>query len=75
MLHPRYYVQMDWMALHIELPHDEGQALLNFLRVALDMKEIDFCEMQNPQRARVGWGPCPPRIDSGYTIDPFRKGI
>jgi hypothetical protein len=62
---------MDWMHLSIELPGDDGLALLLLLREKFGFKEVDWCVLQRPDRARVGYDPCEPRTDSGYTIDPF----
>jgi hypothetical protein len=63
----------DWMAIDVQLPRDEGLALLAYLRKTMNFVEIDWCELQRPDFARAGYGPCPPRTDSGYTIAPFNN--
>lgn len=60
-----------WMHISVELPEAEGAALLAFLRGELEFIEIDFCELQRPDRARVSYGPCERPTSSGYTTDPF----
>ena len=64
-------VMDEWIHLSIELPPDDGRLLLLLLKEKLGFTEIDFCELQRPDHARVGYGPCEPRTDSGYTLDPF----
>lgn len=61
----------DWMHLSIEMPAEDGAALLNLLRDKLGFTDVDWCELQRADRARVGWGPSEPRTDSGFTVDPF----
>lgn len=63
----------DWMHVAVELPMADGLALLMHLREKAGFKEIDWCELQRPDRARATYGPCPPRTSSGYTIDPFPR--
>jgi hypothetical protein len=59
------------MHLMVEIPEDDGLTLLLFLREKFGFTEVDNCELQRPDRARVSYGPGEPRTDSGYTIDPF----
>lgn len=59
------------MHLMVEVPPEDGAALLQLLRERFGFTEIDFCELQRPDRARVSYGPSEPRTSSGYTIDPF----
>lgn len=59
------------MQISVEIPADEGHALLMYLREKAGFAEVDWSEMQRADRARVMYAPCPPRTDSGLTIDPF----
>ena len=62
------------MNISIEIPPDDGLAILMLLKEKLGFREIDWCELQRPDRARITYGPCPERTESGYTIDPFPPG-
>lgn len=55
-----------WMHLMIELPADEAEALLLMFREKMGFREVDWCEMQRSDFARVSWGPSDPRTSSGY---------
>jgi hypothetical protein len=61
----------DWISVMVELPAVEGQELITYLQNEKGFRDIDWCELQRPDFARVSWSPCPPRTDSGYTIPPF----
>jgi hypothetical protein len=56
----------DWINLMIELPADDADALMSHLKEQMGFADIDWCEMQRPDFARVSWGPCEPRTSSGY---------
>lgn len=60
----------DWMHITIELPTIDAHALLLFLKEKAGFREVDWCELQRPDFARVSYGPCAPRTDSGFTIPP-----
>lgn len=59
------------MHISIEVPVDEGMAIIELLKDEADFRDVDWCEMQRPDFARVCYGPCPERTDSGFTIPPF----
>lgn len=61
----------DWMHFTIEVPARDGMELLAALQAQFGFVEVDWCELQRADRARVSYGPCPPRTESGFTIDPF----
>ncbi len=61
----------EWMHLTIEVPPEEGMALLRLLQERFGFREIDWCELQRPDFARVSYGPSEPRTCSGYTIEPL----
>ena len=63
----------EWMRISVEIPADEGRALLLVLREKLGFKDVDWCVMMRPDFAKVDYDPCPPRTESGYTIDPFSQ--
>lgn len=58
-----------WMSVMVELPEAEGNALLALLRGELGFRDIDWCELQRPDFARVSYGPCEPRTASGFGDD------
>lgn len=51
----------DWMHLNIQVPYDDGYALLLLLREKLGFRqsEIDHCELSRDDEARVSWGAAP----------------
>lgn len=55
-----------WVHISVELPENEAQALLSFFRGEMGFREIDWCELQRPDFARVSYGPCEPRTESGF---------
>ncbi|MET0701694.1 MAG: hypothetical protein ABWY93_18745 [Mycobacterium sp.] len=61
----------DWMQVTVEVPDHDGLKLLAYLRGELNFVEIDFCELQRPDRARATYAPSEPRTSSGYTVEPF----
>jgi hypothetical protein len=66
-----YQGEADWMRITVTIPPRDGDLLMKILRVSFNFQEVDWCEMQRPDRARVVYGPCPPLFDSGLTVDPF----
>lgn len=54
----------DWMHLMIEVPPEDGRALLMLLAEKLQFRDspADFCEMVRDDGARVSYGPCKPRF-------------
>jgi hypothetical protein len=61
----------DWMHIMIEVPAEEGSALLQMLQEKAGFREVDWCELQRPDFSRVSYGPSEPRTSSGFTIPPF----
>jgi hypothetical protein len=61
----------DWMLITVQVPADDGLALLMHLKEKMGFTAIDRCVLQRADRARVDYDPCPPLTTSGYTIDPF----
>lgn len=55
-----------WMHIMIEVPAEEGEDILTQLKEEGGFRDIDFCELQRPDFARVSWGPSEPRTESGY---------
>lgn len=58
------------MNLSIEVPEVDGANLLLLLREKFGFGDVDWCELQRPDFARVMWGPTDPRTDSGFDVEP-----
>jgi hypothetical protein len=63
----------DWIHVTIEVPADDGAAIIEMLKTKANFRDVDWCEMQRPDFARVSYGPCPPRTESGFTNPPFQE--
>lgn len=59
----------DWMHIMIEVPAEEGWALLQMLKEKAGFRYVDWCEMQRPDFSRVSYGPSEPRTSSGLGFD------
>jgi hypothetical protein len=59
------------MHIMIEAPADDATAILAMLKDKAGFQEVDWCEMQRPDFARVSYGPSEPRTESGYCTAPF----
>lgn len=59
------------MYISIEMPPQEAQQILRHLTEQHGFREIDWCELQRPDFARVTYAPSPKRTGSGFTIAPF----
>lgn len=47
----------EWMSLYIEVPADDGGALVDLLINKLNFTEVDYCELRRPDGATAGYGP------------------
>jgi hypothetical protein len=50
----------EWMQISVQLPEDEGFALLLILREKMGFTETDWCEAQREDRAWLMYGSCDP---------------
>jgi hypothetical protein len=59
----------DWIHLMIEVPAEDGLAMIEQLKTKVGFREVDSGELQRPDFARVSYGPCEPRTSSGFGFD------
>lgn len=62
----------EWMHISIEVPADDGGALLLLLHDKLGFTETDWCELTRPDGARIFYGPLGDVPDRGAAMAPQR---